>query len=160
MTTTTGGIRRRDTGAEKHAPGIEILDQREGMVTVREGSVPYLISQPIPEGKTLREVVVTVVSKDQGWSKYLEDYGTYRNSYTWFDLSVGPPTKGSGETWRGMVVRNLHAHHSFKEHAIEISDRELYESAKSGDVLTVWASVGFPGWENMVKRVKIRYVVG
>jgi len=157
-TMTMGAIRRRETVAEKRILGTEIIDQREEAITVRDGNVAYVVSRPIPEGKTLREVVITVVSKDQGWSNYLEDYGTYRNSWTWFDLSVGPPTKGS-EKWRGLVVRNLHAHHSFKEHTIEITDGELYEKAKSGDVLTVWAHARFSGSANMVKKVKIRYIV-
>ena len=159
MATTAGAIQRREM-VEKPALGTQIITQREEMAVVRDSdSVPYVVSQPIPEGTTLREVVITVVSKDQGWSTYLEDYGTYRNSWTWFELSVGPSTKGSQEKWRGLVVRNLHAHHDFKEHTIEILDEELYEKAGSGDVLTVWALAKFSGWMNMVKKVEIRYVV-
>ena len=157
--TTMGRFRRRGVVAEERTVGIEIIAEREEVITVREECVPYVVSRPIPEGKTLREVAITIISKDQGWSNYLEDYGTYRNSFTWFDLSVGPPTKGPEQKWRGLVVRNLHAHHSFKEHTIEISDVELYEKARSGDVLTVWASAKFSGWTNIVKKVSIRYVV-
>jgi hypothetical protein len=105
----------------------------------------------------LRKVVITIVSKDQGWSSYQADHGTYRNSWTWFELSVGP-SKDS-ERWCGEVVRNLHAHDDFKEHTIEIVDGELYEKAESGDVLTVWALARYPGWRNTVKKVTIRYVV-
>ena len=159
VTTTMGAIRRREIG-EKPTLGTQIIAQREELVVVRDlDNVPYVVSRPIPEGKTLREVVITVVSKDQGWSTHLEDYGTYRNSWTWFELSVGPSTKRSEEKWRGVVVRNLLAHHSFKEHTIEISDGELYEKAESGDILTVWALAKFPGSTNMVKKVKIRYVI-
>jgi len=147
------------TPPEKLTPGTEMFDQREEDIIVRDGRVPYVISQPIPEGKMLRKVVVTVVSRDQGWSSHLEDYGTYRNSWTWFELSVGSPAPGSPEKWSGVVVRNLLAHHGFKEHTIEISDKELYEKAESGDVLTVWALAKFPGSTNMVKKVAIRYVV-
>ena len=155
-TTKTAG--RRKTVVEEPISGTEVIDQREEDVTVRNDSVPYIVSRPIPEGKTLRNVVITTVSKDQGWSNYLDDYGTYRNSWTWFELSVGPSSKGSGEKWRGEVVRNLHAHSDFKEHIIEISDGGLYEKAESGDVLTVWALARFPGSTNMVKKVMIRYV--
>ena len=142
---------------EKPKPRVEIIDRREEKVTVRDDRVPYLVSQPIPEGKTLRKVVITVVSKDQGWSSYQADHGTYRNSWTWFELSVGP-SKDS-EKWCGEVVRNLHAHEHFKEHTVEIADGKLYEKAKSGDVLTVWALARHPGWKNTVKNVTIRYVV-
>ena len=150
---------RRHGIAEKPTLGTEIVDQREDDVVVRNDCVRYVASRPIPEGKALRKVVIAVVSKDQGWSNYLEDYGTYRNSYTWFELSVGSPEEDSGEKWRGEVVRNLHAHSDFKEHNVEISDAELYEKAESGDVLTVWALAKFSGWTNMVRRVTIRYVV-
>ena len=133
-----------------------LIDQREEIVYVSNDSVPYLLSRPIPAGKSLKKVVITVVSKDQGWSSYKSDHGTYQNSWTWFELSVG---SGSGEKWRGEVVRNLHAHGDFKEHTIEITAGELYEKAEGGDVLTVWALAKFPGWKNTVKKVKIRYVV-
>ena len=157
-TTMTKIVGRREVVAEKPAPGTEIIDQREEKVTVHDDCVPYIVSRPIPEGKTLRKVIITVVSKDQGWSNYPDDYGTYRNSWTWFDLSVGP-SGDSGEKWRGAVVRNLHAHNGFKEHTIDISDSGLYEKAESGDVLTVWALAKSPGWVNTVKKVTIRYFV-
>ena len=149
-------IGRPEQAVEKPTPAIETTRAEE--VIVRDGCVPYIISRPIPEGKSLKKVVITVVSKDQGWSNYLGDYDTYRNSWTWFELSVGPPND-SADKWRGDVVRNLHAHGNFKEHTIEISDMELYEKAGGGDVLTVWALARFAGWVNMVKEVTIRYVV-
>ena len=133
-----------------------IIDQREEILRVSNDSVPYLVSRPIPAGKALKKVVITVISKDQGWSGHQNDHGTYQNSWTWFELSVG---SDSGERWRGEVVRNLHAHGDFKEHTIEILDGKLYEKAESGDVLTVWALAKFSGWKNTVKKVKIRYVV-
>lgn len=158
VTATTGVIQRPEMADEKPAPRTEIIDRCTDEVMVRDDCVPYIVSRPIPEGKTLRKVFITVISKDQGWSNYVEDYGTYRNSWTWFELSVGSPTKGSAERWRGVVVRNLHAHDNFKEHTIEMSDVELYDKAESGDVFTVWARARFPGWTNMVKEVTIRCV--
>jgi len=153
---TTEAVRRCELVKES-TRGTEIIDQREEEVSVRDGNIPYLVSLPIPQDKTLRKVIVTIVSKDQGWSKYLHDHGTYRNSWTWFELSVGP-SKDS-EKWRGEVVRNLHAHGEFKEHTVEISDGELYERARSGDVLTVWVIARYRDWKNTVKKVTIRYVV-
>lgn len=146
---------------ERSKPEIEIVEKREENVQVSDGSVPYLTSKPVPNGKKLKKVVITVVSKDQGWSSYQDDHGTYRNSWTWFELSVGPPSdsKGATEKWRGEVVRNLHAHGDFKEHTIEITDEGLYANAGSGDVLKVWAHARFPGWRNTVNKATIRYVV-
>ena len=37
---------------------IEIIDQSEKEVIVRDGCVPYVISRPIPEGKALRKVTL------------------------------------------------------------------------------------------------------
>ena len=142
---------------EKPKLGTEIIDRREDEVTVCDDRVAYLVSLPIPEGRTLRRVVITIVSKSQGRPVLPSDRGACRNSWTWFELSVGP-LKGS-ERWCGEVVRNLHAHDHFEERTIEILDEELYEKAKSGDVLTVWALAKRSGWKNTVKKVMIRYVV-
>lgn len=141
--------------AERREPRTVIVDKREETASVTNGSIPYLTSRPIPRGKRLENVVITVVSKDQGWSSYAPDKGTYRNSHTWFEVSVGSALEGSEEKWRGEVARNLRAHDVFKEHTVEISDKELYEKAESGDVLTVWALAIYPGWENTVKTVEI-----
>jgi len=144
---------------EKRKPEMELVDRRAETAYVSDGSISYLTSKPIPSGKKLTKVVITVVSKDQGWSNFPEDHGTYRGSWTWFELSVGSSSEVPGEKWRGEVVRNLHAHGDFKKHTIEISDKGLYEKAESGDVLTVWAHAQFGGWKNTVKKVTIRYVV-
>jgi hypothetical protein len=104
--------------------------------------IAHLVSLPIPKGRTLRKVMVTIVSKDQGRSSYQAGHGTYRNSLTWFELSVGP-SKDS-ERWCG-EVRNPHAHDEFKDHTIEVLDGELYEAVKSGDVLAVRAPARYPG---------------
>jgi len=93
-------------------PETVLVVQSEEIINISDGSVSYLTSEPIPSGKRLKKVVVTVVSKDQGWSSFPDDHGTYRGSWTWFELSVGPPSAESGERWRGEVVRNLHAHRS------------------------------------------------
>ena len=146
----------RPNPAGQPKPGVELIDQREENVFVRDDRIPYLVSRQIPEGKSLKKVVITIVSKDQGWSSYEADHGTYRNSWTWFELSVGPSE--DSEKWCGEVVRNLHAHDEFKEHTVEITDGELYKKAKSGDVLTVWALARHSGWRNRVKKVTIRYV--
>ena len=144
-------------GGERRKPEVEIVDQREDRVQVSEGSVPYLTSKPIPDEKKLKKVVITVVSKDQGWLPYQADHGN--KSWTWFELSVGPSSGGSVVRWRGEVVRNHRAHSKLKEHIIEISDKELYEKAESGDVLTVWAHARLSGWKNTVKKATIRCVV-
>ena len=154
------GLESAPAGAVgERKPEMVLIDRREETVNVSHGSVSYLTSKPIPSGTKLRKVVITVVSKDQGWSSSPDDHGTYRGSCTWFELSVGSSSETPAEKWRGEVVRNLHAHGDFKKHTIEILDKGLYEKAESGDVLTVWAHAEYLGWRNTVKKVKIRYVV-
>lgn len=36
----------------------------------------------------LRKVVFTFTAKDQGWSSYFGDHGTFENSWSWFDAAV------------------------------------------------------------------------
>ena len=60
VTTTTETVGRREEVVKKPTLGTEIIDQREEEVIVRDDCIPYVISRPIPEGKTLRKVVITV----------------------------------------------------------------------------------------------------
>ena len=145
-------------GYEPVAHPTEIVDQREGRITIGTYSsrVPYLISQPIPEGKTLRKVVITITCRIQGQSS-LQIHPTYFPSWTWFELSVGSPESSSGR-WCGEVFRSSRAH-DFKKHTVKILDEELYEKAKGGDVLTVWALARRSGWRNTVENAAIRYIV-
>jgi hypothetical protein len=46
---------------------------------------PPLTPQSI---RLLRKVVFTFTARDQGWSSYNSDHGTYENSWTWFDAAV------------------------------------------------------------------------
>jgi len=146
--------------ATENPPETVFIDQREENVVVSNGSVPYLTSKPIPNGKTLKKVVITIVSRYMESSSYNRNCGARSGGSMWFELSVGPSPGGSGERWRSEVARNLHARVGFQEYTIEISDRGLYEEAESGDVLTVWA-LAKSTWrtENRVKKVTIRCIV-
>ncbi|CAK7215216.1 hypothetical protein SBRCBS47491_002407 [Sporothrix bragantina] len=48
----------------------------------------------LPEGQApllehpCRKIVFTLVSRDQGWSNNIRDRGTYRGSYSWFDVGL------------------------------------------------------------------------
>ena len=152
-------IDKHEETVKDRKPETVIIDKREETIKVSNDSISYLTSRPIPRGQVLRKVVITVVSRDQGWSSHADDHGAYRNSWIWFELSVRSPSEDSVEKWRGEVVRNLHAHSDFKEHTIQMTDGELYEKAESGDVFTVWALAGYPGWVNTVKKITIQLPV-
>ena len=100
-------------GYEPVAHPTEIVNQREGRITIGTYSsrVPYLVSQPIPEGKTLRKVVITITCRIQGQSS-LQIHPTHFPNWTWFELSVGPPGSSS-ERWCGEVFRSSRAHTTF-----------------------------------------------
>jgi len=48
-------------------------------------------------GRYLRELTLITRSRDQGWSSFPADHGTYKNSWTWFNVSIlrSPATTGS-----------------------------------------------------------------
>ncbi len=59
-------------------------------VTSWERSKLVLCSPPLTARliRQLRTVVFTFLAKDQGWSSYNADHGSYRNSWTWFEAAV------------------------------------------------------------------------
>lgn len=67
-----------------------VLEKRVS-VSSGTGSVAILFSPPLTSRsiQQLRKVVFTFKSRDQGWSSFHEDHGTYENSWTWFDAMVG-----------------------------------------------------------------------
>lgn len=72
-------------------------------VTSAQRSHNVLFSPPLTLRSIgrLRKVVFTFKAKDQGWSSYIENHGTYENSWTWFEAmvgyrSAGPPPGLSG----------------------------------------------------------------
>ena len=141
-----------------------IVDQRDTVVRVEKGCVPYLTSKPIPEGYRLREVEICIDSEDQGYSSDARDDET---GWTSFELSLGSPkystevgNEGEGvscEKWRGKVANNHDADDLFSP--TKISDSELHEKAESGDVLTVWVRSGSAGRTITVKKVKIKAIL-
>lgn len=152
----------------------EILDLAQYWVsdiTIREeprvktfsnANVRYLSTDPLLGGDfthPLRQVVVTTVSKDQGWSNDASRFGgTYEASWTWFELSLENPQTGE-EKYRMDVVRNVHAGKKFTEHVTYLNDPRLFELAEAGDVISVWVRASFPGWVNHVKSVSIETFV-
>lgn len=113
--------------------------------------------------------MVCIYSEEQGRSGGGEESGT---EWAPFELSLRSSEdstevhnmveKEGGEEvpfekWRGKVARNHDAAGSFSE--IKVSDSELYESAESGDVLTVWARSRSTGWVITVERVRIQATI-
>lgn len=62
-----------------------------------------LIPAYIPH-KAIRRIRFTTVSRDQGWSSYREDQGTYRGSWTWFEAGVAGLTDESPDPHSNVPV--------------------------------------------------------
>ncbi|KAJ6087795.1 hypothetical protein N7467_006709 [Penicillium canescens] len=126
----------------------------------REGT-PYLTSEAIQGDRfPVREIKIDIWSHDQGWSSYREDYGTYRNSWTWFDLGITrPPGRddiAQGEDLR--LVTNIHASKDAKHHQIVYrSDQNLrwMKNLQAGDRISIIPRARFPGWKNFVDEASI-----
>ncbi|ORX34069.1 hypothetical protein BD324DRAFT_195136 [Kockovaella imperatae] len=104
----------------------------------------------------IRKIVVHTMSKDQGWSSSSQEhYGTYEQSYTWFELSLlrnGKDVEGS----RIDFQHNVHAGQYFKEHVNTFEpDHKLLAMAKPGDRVVLWARAQFPGWVNHIRSASI-----
>jgi hypothetical protein len=126
----------------------------------RDGS-PYLRSDPI-EGKRfpVREIRISILSHDQGWSSYAEDHGTYRNSWTWFELGIERPS-GRDDISKGEDLRlatNVHAKREATLHQIVFQrDQDLrwLQRLEPGDRVSIIPRARFPGWRNVVNEASI-----
>ena len=130
-------------------------------VRYRNGRYPYLrLSVPTPEVcKKVKKVEITCVSHDQGWSSYPADRNTYRNSWTWGDVSISRTTpKGVEEIRRERVYTNLHASEEWQVHHCTFGEDSKFVSALvpgEGEVV-LYLNAQFPGWENHAKEATIK----
>ncbi|QDS73669.1 hypothetical protein FKW77_002689 [Venturia effusa] len=98
----------------------------------RGGDEEYLRTAPIGDDgltglKPVRKVVFAVESRDQGWSSYPDDHGTYRGSWTWFearriDSSALEAGEGQGRREDEEEEQELHPENDARDPA-EISSR-------------------------------------
>lgn len=137
-------------------------------VTVRNGDHPpftLLLDVPVHTDVKLpiRSIVFETASRDQGWSSWPDEHGTYLSSST-IQVSLKQRAKKSNSF---VVQHNLHAHEEFKLHtniwnlselrASSPRRAELIESIRHGSVLQLSAHVGGgPGWETQVSFVRVR----
>ncbi|ORY24020.1 hypothetical protein BCR39DRAFT_548198 [Naematelia encephala] len=107
-----------------------------------------------PKGR-LRRVVIETLSRDQGWSSHAPFYGTYEQSYSWFELSLLRSGKEVPNS-RISIQNNVHAGQYLKAHVnvLEI-DHPFVRMARPGDRIVLWARAQFPGWRNYVSEAAI-----
>ncbi|OBT84917.1 hypothetical protein VE02_06569 [Pseudogymnoascus sp. 03VT05] len=147
---------------------LRSISNREELVALNDATSrrapPYLTTEPII-GRSLspiRELIFDVTSHDQGFSSYPECYGTYDNSWTYFEYGVA--TREGGEQpfdYEGLdrrVCVNVHAKRAATTHRKPFRDYRnggLLKRIRAGDRVQVFAQARFPGWVNYVERVSI-----
>lgn len=137
------------------------------------GEQRILATKPLSQSEVLRvrRVVYTFRSRDQGWSSYPTQHGTYEGSFSWFEASLTRliatdlieserhdqfQSKTAKERIRYELQRNRHAGRDPETYIHELgTDHGLLQHAEEGDSLVLWARASFPGWENKLFNASI-----
>ena len=143
------------------------------LISANNGGQPkinVILSTPPVAGEELahiRRLVFTFESKDQGWSGYPRDHGTYSNTWSWFEAGVRP--EGKSTTYTGTtsktnddaykrfhLQRNRHAGQNIESYRIELGqDHKLIRDLGPGDAIDLLACAQYPGWQNQVHSASI-----
>ncbi|KAL8851939.1 MAG: hypothetical protein Q9221_003150 [Calogaya cf. arnoldii] len=118
--------------------------------------------------KTLQRIVFRFQSKDQGWSNFHEQHGSYNGSWTWFEAVVrtgdndGPADRSPEDTVKKRLElqRNRHAGMRLENYDVVFEHEdprmvELKSLLEAGDVLELRACARFPGWTNYVEQASV-----
>ncbi|KFY46507.1 hypothetical protein V495_02433 [Pseudogymnoascus sp. VKM F-4514 (FW-929)] len=136
---------------------LRSYSNRADLVALDEGMAlrapPYLSSEPII-GRSLspiRELTFDIVSHDQAFSSYPECYGTYDNSWTYFEFGVQTKEGEEPFNYEGLERRlcvNVHAQRLASTHRAAFKYYKhggLLKRIKAGDRVQVFAQARFPG---------------
>lgn len=140
--------------------------------TEAEAGTAYLIAElpPTFPAKGLRSLTFTVTSRDQGWSWDAQWHGTYKRSWSWFEVVVIPPdseeSTNSGENKIRMpgrkIITNIHACKTYETHEVrwtyndnDEEIRKLVRSIRGGTKIAITAWARFPTWVNDVRSARI-----
>ena len=150
-----------------------IVRNAERRISENGAGTIYLETQPIQTSMrySVRRIVFEVRSKDQGWSSYPRQHGTYDGSWTWFGVTKSQHPKNEMRT-RGvnrqqestsiLLFRNIHAGRQVQTHTIEWTDRHdddeirnFVRSLVHGDCIQLGVWARFPNWFNHVLGARI-----
>ena len=136
----------------------------EAPLRIRSQRSPLGLLSSLPlsadDAKNARKVVFEFKGKDQGWSSYSSDHGTYNNSWSWYEAVVRSANVEKGEfpteVQRFELQRNRHAGQQPETYRIELGeDHDLVKRLAEGNVIGLDACAVFPGWECQVFEARI-----
>jgi hypothetical protein len=110
---------------------------------------------------SVKRIIWTTISHDQGYSGWPHCHGTYDQSNTWFDGRIIMPS-GHDRVPRRRIQINVHASHDFKTHVnrwdSEDGDelREWLAAIQVGDTIQIIPMAHYPAWTNFVQGAKIQ----
>ena len=134
-------------------------------VTRDESGTIYLAAD-LPPNTTpgsLRKIIFTTVSHDQGYSWDHTHHGTYNGSWTWFGAAV-LDERSDIRVQGKQIITNIHAEANFRTHwAIwdyRDEDPEIqhaFEALKAGKLIAITMCAAFPAWVNYALEAKIEF---
>ncbi|KAE9372520.1 HET-domain-containing protein [Stipitochalara longipes BDJ] len=111
---------------------------------------------------SVRRIIWTTISHDQGYSGAPHCYGTYDQSNTWFDGRIVMPS-GHDRVSRRRIQINVHASLEFKTHVNRWDSgdgtdelRAWLAAIQVGDTIQIAPMAHYPGWTNFVRGAKIQ----
>lgn len=138
----------------------QVVSERSSGVVHTVTPIPPTIHRP-----SIRSVVFTTVSHDQGWSWDKNSHGTYGGSWTWFESGILIP-QVSTPTLQDCrkIVTNIHACKDDKQHRVEwfYDDPDpyiqlIFRRLRAGYTIGINVCALFPGWQNLVKMSAIGF---
>lgn len=136
----------------------------DALLRVRSNRSPHEVIRTPPlsadDARNARKIVFEMKGKDQGWSSHRSDYGTYNNTWSWYEAVVRRVKEGEDdlleEVSRLELHRNRHAGIQIETYRTEFdTDHDLVKTLQRGDVIELDACARFLGWECHVYEAKI-----
>lgn len=149
-----------------YADVTAVENERPCMVSQRNSGMVHTVT-PIPphiHRSSVRSVIFTTRSHDQGWSWEKKCHGTYEGSWTWFEAGIlmktAEPTLGDCK----QIITNVHASKNEKTHRVEwFADDEdpyiqlIFRKLRQGESIGLNVCACFPGWQNLARYSSIGF---
>ena len=152
--------------ANFHAHTTATENSRPMVVSMKNSGIVHT-STPIPptiHPKSIRSIIFTTRSHDQGWSWDNANQGTYNASWTWFEAGILMNTAEPTLQDCKRIVTNMHADKEEREHRVEwfADDPDpyvqlIFRKLRQGQTIGVNVCAMFPGWQNMVQYSSIAF---